>query len=302
MNSGVDSRVDFLGLALSSPIIVGSGLLTDQERNIRRLLECGAGGVITKTIHPNPPRGGNEQVVRIATGMLNSTTYSRRSVEHWCEVLRAADRDDLSVIASIHADSPAELGDLSEAVAATGCRALELGISCLNEEGFEDSPQRVFAYTDAVRRRVSIPIIVKLAVDGGTAARVNAAVRAGADAVTLSDTIPGLAVDPQTGEVALGGAFGYSGAGLKPIVLAEIFSMRKRGIDVPVMASGGVQTGTDVVEYLSIGADVVQVYSALHQNMYETLRAICDGFHAWLAERHTDARQVIGRSLVKADR
>ncbi len=288
-----------LGIRLSSPVVVGSGLLTDQERTIRRLLERGAGGVVTKTIHPNPPPGGGERIVRIRGGMLNSTTYSRRPVPAWCDTLRRFAHEQLPVVASVHADSPGELAALCEEIEATGCPGLELGISCINEDGFDDTPQRVGEYTAAVRQRVRLPISVKLAVDGGTRARLEAAAEAGADAITLSDTIPGLAVDPESGEPVLGGVYGYSGDGLKPLVLAEIYSLRRHGVDIPILASGGVREAADVVEYLSVGASAVQVYSALHRDMYATLRRICVGYTDWLSGRDESTRDLVGRALRK---
>ncbi|MEU4210417.1 dihydroorotate dehydrogenase [Streptomyces sp. NPDC026206] len=287
-----------LGLSLSSPVLVGSGLLTDQERNIRRLLSAGAGAVVTKTIHPSPPRSGDERLLRLPTGMLNSTTYSRRSVDDWCAMLRGFARDGLPVIASLHADTPAELAGLAGRVVAAGSRALELGISCLNEEGgLQDTPERVAAYTRAVRESVPVPFSVKLAAGEGVGERVAAAVAAGADAVTLSDTVPGLCVDAVTGEVRLGGSFGYSGPGIKPLVLAEIFALRRQGLEVAVLGSGGVQEAADVVEYLSVGADVVQVYTALHTTMHETFARIRDGFDGWLRGHGTTTSALVGRSV-----
>jgi dihydroorotate dehydrogenase subfamily 1 len=289
-----------LGLSLSSPIVVGSGLLTDQERNIRRLLAAGAGAVVTKTIHPAPPRSGNERLARLPTGMLNSTMYSHRSVEEWCAMLRSFARDGLPVIASVHADCPEELGSLAERVTETGCRAIELGISCMNEEGdLQDAPERAAAYTAAVRARTSLPFSVKLAAGEGARERAAAAVGAGADAITLSDTIAGLAVDADTGEVELGGVYGYSGPGIKPLVLAEIYALRRQGTTVPILGSGGIEEARDVIEYLSVGANVVQVYTALHKNMHETLDAIQHGTQAWLRVHRTSVNELVGRSLKK---
>ncbi|MFK0289877.1 dihydroorotate dehydrogenase [Streptomyces sp. NPDC090442] len=291
-----------LGLALTSPIVVGSGLLTDQERNIRRLLTAGAGAVVTKTIHPTPPRSGNERLSRLPTGMLNSTMYSHRSVEEWCRMLRGFARDGLPVIASVHADTPDELGALAERVTDAGCRALELGISCLNEEGgLGDTPQRVAAYTSAVRARTSLPFSVKLAAGEGTRERAVAAVDAGADAITLSDTIAGLAVDVDTGKIELGGVYGYSGPGIKPLVLAEIYALRQEGMTVPILGSGGVQEARDVIEYLSVGADAVQVYTALHKNMHESFDAIRRGTEAWLSAHRTSVEELVGRSLEQGE-
>ncbi|MFD7237123.1 dihydroorotate dehydrogenase [Streptomyces syringium] len=292
------AATEILGLPLSSPVVVGSGLLTDQERNIRRLLAAGAGAVVTKTIHPNPAPSGDERLLRLPTGMLNSTTYSRRAIGDWCAMLRRFADDRLPVIASVHADSPTELAALAERVTAAGSPALELGISCLNEEGgLEDTPERVAAYTTAVRRATPVPFSVKLAAGERLGERLDAAVASGADAITLSDTIAGLAVDPDTGEVQLGGAFGYSGPGIKPLVLAEIFALRRRGTDVPVMGCGGVRNATDVAEYLSVGADAVQVYTALHTNMLGTLVGIREGFDDWLRAHGGTVTDLVGRSI-----
>jgi dihydroorotate dehydrogenase len=265
-----------LGIPLHNPVVVGSGLLTDQERNIRKLLEVGAGAVVTKTIHPSPPEGLDERILRIPTGMLNSTTYSKRSVDHWLEVLRSFAREGLPVIANIHADTPEELGELAAQVEATGCRALELGISCMNETTglLDDNPDRVNAYASHVRARTSLPMAVKLAIGEGLEDRVKAAMAGGAEAVTVSDTISGAAISPDTGELELGGVYGYSGPGIKPLVLAAIWQLRKRGFELPILASGGVTGGRDVHDYLKVGADVAQVYTALHTDMYTTLDRI----------------------------
>ncbi|WP_438484723.1 dihydroorotate dehydrogenase [Streptomyces sp. S186] len=264
-----------LTMNLANPVMVGSGLLTDQERNIRRLLHSGAGAVVTKTIHPNPPTGLDERIVRLPTGMLNSTTYSKHSVDHWLGILRDLARDRLPVIASLHADAPAELAELAARAEATGCRALELGISCLNEEnGLDDTPARVHAYTAATRAATRLPFSVKLASGEGLHARAFAAARAGADAVTISDTLPAAAVHPETGDLRLGGVFGYSGPGIKPLVLASLWKLRRAGFPLPLLASGGVQSGRDVHDYLRVGAVAAQVYTALHTDMSSTLTRI----------------------------
>ncbi|MEU5299233.1 dihydroorotate dehydrogenase [Streptomyces noursei] len=264
-----------LGMDLANPVVVGSGLLTDQERNIRRLLHSGAGAVVTKTIHPNPPAGLDERIIRLPTGMINSTTYSKRPVDHWVGILHDLARDRLPVIASLHADSPAELAELATQVEAAGCRALELGISCLNEkDGLDDAPERVHAYTAATRAATRVPFSVKLASGEGLHARALAAARAGADAVTISDTLPAAAVHPETGDLRLGGVFGYSGPGIKPLVLASLWKLRSAGFPLPLMGSGGVQSGRDVHDYLGVGAVAVQVYTALHTDMNLTLTRI----------------------------
>lgn len=227
--------VDVLGLSMANAVVVGSGLLTDQERNIRRLLAAGAGAVVTKTTHRDLPCQLDERIVRLPIGMFNSSTYSKRPVTRWLQTLRSLAADDLPVIASMHADRPDALGRLAEQVAATGCRALELGISCLNEDGApDDTPDRVYAYTAAVRRCTDLPISVKLAAGEGVEARARAAESGGATAITLSDSIAGTDVSV-TGELRLGGVFGYSGPGIRALVLAAVYTLRRRGFDLPIL-------------------------------------------------------------------
>ncbi|MFG6198189.1 hypothetical protein [Nonomuraea sp. JJY05] len=294
------TTANVLGLRLASPVIVGSGLLTDQERNIRRLLAAGAGAVVTKTIHPDPPRDLDERIVRLPTGMLNSTTYSKRPVAVWLETLRSLAEDGLPVIASVHANDPHALGVLAERVSGTGCRALELGISCLNEDGgLHDTADRVRAYTEAVRGRTSLPISVKLAAGEGLEARARAAEDAGADAITLSDSISGADV-LAAGGLNLGGVFGYSGPGIKPLVLAAVYALRRRGFELPILGCGGVSDGADVLAYLSVGSQAVQVYTALHTDMIATLDRILRETASLLAADENALPFIVGRALRKS--
>lgn len=289
--AGPATTTQFLGMQLANPILVGSGLLTDQERNIRCLIQAGAGGAVTKTIHPNPPRDLDERIFSIPTGMLNSTTYSKRSVEEWIGILQHFAEDRLPVIASIHADKPADLADLAHQVAQSGVRVLELGISCINEdEGIEDTPQRIFAFTAAARKATTLPLLVKLGIGEGLEPRLYAAIAGGADAITLSDTIPAATISPISRQPELGGVFGYSGPGLRPLVVAAIWRLRQKGHQLPISSSGGVTAGIDVHEYLNAGADTVQVYTALHTRMIETLQGIVSGYTERLSS-HEAPRQ-----------
>lgn len=288
----------FLGVNISNPIVVASGPLTDREKSIRRMFTHGAGAVVTKTIHPSPPQGLDERVLRIETGMLNSTTYSQRSVADWCETLRSLARDDLPVIASIHADSDRDLAELAKKVENTGCRALELGISCINEaEELEDTPQRIGLLTEAVRKAVNVPLSVKLGIGETMNERIAAAMNAGANAVTLSDTIPGISVNAETGKINLGGSYGYSGPGVKPLVQSAIYELRKSGFEDEISGTGGASNETDIVEYMSVGANTVQIYTALHSKTFQTLERIVTGLNKWFDDRELSTTDVLNQSF-----
>nr|CBX79259.1 hypothetical protein, similar to dihydroorotate oxidase [Erwinia amylovora ATCC BAA-2158] len=275
---------NMLGLKLKSSVIVGSGLISDQAKNIRQLLMCGAGAVVTKTIYPLSVKTHTERVYPIGTGLLNNTHYSKRTVDNWLDLLGQFHQQQLPIIASVHAPSPGETGLLVAAIRHISDCPLELGISCLHADDFtEDNPERVYAYADAVRQQTDAKFSVKLSLGQYLHERVQAACEGGASAITLSDTIPGIAFDLVEGKAVLGGVCGYSGPGIKPLVLAAICELRQRGVSVPIMGSGGVQSGLDVHEYMLAGAETVQVYSALHQGMFTTLERILEQYQSFCA-------------------
>lgn len=280
MNSQLQpSRHRVLGMTLASPIIVGSGLLSDQAKNIRQLLVHGAGAIVTKTIYPISEKKHVERIYAIDTGLLNNTTYSKRSVEHWLELLGQFRDEKLPIIASVHAPCPEELGVLAARIRQVSDCPLELGISCLHADDFtENTPERVYNYAHSVRQQTDAQFSVKLSLGQELQERVQAAMEGGAQAITLSDTISGMAFDRVNGEAVLGGICGYSGPGIKPLVLAAIYGLRRRRVNVPIMGSGGVQNGMDVHEFMLAGAETVQVYSALHKDMLSTLNRIIEQY------------------------
>ncbi|MEN5151248.1 dihydroorotate dehydrogenase [Pseudomonas orientalis] len=280
-NQGKVADYSVLGMSLKSPIIVGSGLLSDQAKNIRQLVRRGAGAVVTKTIYPISEKNHSERIYSIGTGLLNNTNYSKRKVDDWLGLLSQFKQERLPIIASVHAPFPDALGSLVESIREVSDCPLELGISCLHaDDVMEDTPERVYAYAEAVRQQTDAHFSVKLSLGQSLHERVHAAIEGGASAVTLSDTISGIAFDLVKGKAVLGGICGYSGPGIKPMVLAAIYELRQRGITIPIMGSGGVQNGLDVQEYMLAGAETVQVYSALHNDMFTTLERITQEYQS----------------------
>ncbi|XBS67982.1 dihydroorotate dehydrogenase [Acerihabitans sp. KWT182] len=275
------TATSLLNLPLKNPVIVGSGLLTDSERLIRRFADIGAGAVVTKTLYPSHIDTRHENIYSLASGMLNNTTYSKRPFQQWLQLLKAFAEERLSIIVSVHAKTPQALAAMAEQIATVTDAPLELGISCPHDTAAgEDTAERVFRYAEAVRRHTDAPFSVKLALGDDLTNRIEAAAAGGAQALTLSDTLSGLAFDPGTERPALGGPCGYSGAGIKPLVLAAIYQLRKKGIALPIIGSGGVQYGRDVRDYLLAGADAVQLYTALHYQCGKTLHRIIDEYRA----------------------
>jgi dihydroorotate dehydrogenase (NAD+) catalytic subunit len=143
--------------------------------------------------------------------------------------------------------------------------ALEMNLSCPNvKKGgihFGTRPDSAAALTRACRGVSALPIWVKLSpMSHGLADIAAACAEAGADAVTLVNTIPGMAIDPQTRRPRLGGiGGGLSGPAIKPAALKAVFDVYRAGVDIPIVGVGGIASGTDVVEFMLAGASLVQV-------------------------------------------
>ena len=285
-----------LGLGSRNPVWVASGPMTDSEAQIRRALAAGAGGVVTKTIYRGPSAGLREKVLRRPWGFLNSTTYSRRSPEEWKETLPRLAAEELPVAVSIHAPTATQLGDLAAELRDAGAAAFELGIACPNDGAQQGlSSARVAELTAAVVRRVDVAVSVKLAAVDDYVAQAFAAWNAGAVAITLSDTLPGLDIDPDDGTLRLGGEIGYSGPGIRPLVLRAVRRLREAGFSGALFGVGGIETADHALQYLWAGATATQLYSALITNGLPLLTTIRGELRSQAADAPSDHPLAVGR-------
>jgi dihydroorotate dehydrogenase (NAD+) catalytic subunit len=219
---------------------------------------------VTKTITPQP-REGNPPV-RIAeteAGMLNSIGLQGPGIERFVD-------EHLPGLAALDVPIWVSVGGFSARDFASVCgvlqdqldvAAIELNLSCPN---VEEAPETSAEIVATCRRETSKPLYAKLSPaqwDIAEAARAVAA--AGADGLSLVNTIRGLALEPGTLVPRLGRAVGgYSGPALKPIALACVYACAE-AVDVPIVGMGGVQTGLDALELVAAGASAVALGTVL---------------------------------------
>jgi dihydroorotate dehydrogenase len=181
-----------------------------------------------------------------------------------------------------------------------GSPALELGLSCPNDPTQQGVDLRFISqYTAAVRKVVDVAFSVKLPAAGDVVNNVKAALNEGADAISLSDALPSILVDVERRSIAFGGPVAYSGPAIKPIVLHSIYEIRQAGIKVPIIGIGGVSGVTDVLEYLQLGADAVQVYTVLMTRGVEFIKELVDDLYCWCDKRETSVEELIGIAVRK---
>ena len=223
-------------------------------------------GFVTKTITPEP-REGNPPV-RIAetdSGMLNSIGLANpgraRFLTETLPRLRELGVPLWVSVGGFSATDYAETCAGLSAVDGEGIEAIELNLSCPN---VDEAPESAAAIVAACRAATSLPLYAKLSPAAWDIAEAARAVEAaGADGVSLVNTLRGLALDERTLLPKLGrGTGGYSGPALKPVALAAVFAC-SAAVSIPIVGMGGVQSGLDALELIAAGASAVALGTIL---------------------------------------
>ena len=266
-------RTTFCGLELEHPVINGSGtfdaiaaLRTFGDEVLERFPFA---AFVSKTITLEPRQGNPPpRLWETAAGLINSIGLPNKGLDGYLEHdLPVLTRLPVPLIVNVMGFTREEVATLVEAVAARDeVAALELNVSCPNVESgliMGADPAETAALLERVRPLTGKPLIVKLtpnATDPGAVAQ--AAQEAGADAVSLVNTLRGMALDPDTGEPWLGGRTGgVSGPAIRSIALAQVADVAGR-IDIPLVGMGGVERGADAQALLRAGAALVAVGTA----------------------------------------
>jgi dihydroorotate dehydrogenase (NAD+) catalytic subunit len=219
---------------------------------------------VTKTVTPLP-RGGNEpkRIAETDVGMLNSIGLANPGIDAFVSgVLPELAELDIPIWVSVGGFSAADYANLCDRLdGCDGVAAIELNVSCPNVTEPADSVAEIVA---AARAATSKTLYAKLSPASGDIARVaHAAGTAGADGLSIVNTIRGLALDTATLEPTLSTATGgLSGPALRPIALAAVFACF-RATDLPIVGMGGVETGRHALELIAAGASSVALGTVL---------------------------------------
>lgn len=266
----IDTRVAIGSLVLQNPVLVASGTFGYGDECADLVDVNALGGIITKSLSLRP-RDGNppERIVETASGMLNSIGLANIGVEKFIsDKLPYLASLQTAVIANIAASSIDEYDDvLLRLEDREGIDAYEINVSCPNvKEGglsFGTNCDLTAAITHRLRARTKRPLIIKLTPN---VTHVSAFARAveseGADAISLINTVVGMAIDTNTRKPKLSTTTGgLSGPAIKPIALAKVYEAAQ-SVSVPVIGIGGIMNSEDAIEFLLAGAAAIQVGTA----------------------------------------
>ncbi len=261
--------VNYLGIPMASPVIgasgtVGYGLELADYIDMKKI-----GALSGKGLAPTPWKGNEGvRVAETTSGMLNCIGLENPGAPWFIQHCLPEVRKLPTVfIANMVGKSVEEYAECARMLTVPGISALEVNISCPNvKEGgaaFGTDPAQAAAVTRAVKDATTLPVIVKLSPNVTDIVSIAKAVEdAGADSISLINTLLGIAIDTRTRRPILGNITGgLSGPAIKPVALRMVWQTAK-AVKIPVCGLGGIMTGEDAIEFMMTGASTVQVGTA----------------------------------------
>ena len=309
MNRSIDYadtrlRTKLAGIAMNTPVLTASGTFGFGEEfadfvDLHRL-----GGVMVKGTTLNPRRGNDGvRITETPMGMMNCIGLENPGVEVFLkETLPRLQAYDMNIIVNISGSTAEEYGVLAELLDVPGVAAIELNVSCPNvREGgivFGTDPKAAAAVVSEAKAHTKKPVILKLSPNVTDIVTMAKAVEAaGADMISLINTLLGMEINIRTRKPTLGNITGgLSGPCVKPVALRMVWQVAQ-AVKVPIIGMGGIACWEDAVEFLLAGASAIAVGTANFTDPEISMK-ICDGINDYLAENHIDhVGDLVGQML-----
>ncbi len=294
-------------LKLKNPVMTASGTFGYGEEYADYVDLNKLGAVVVKGLSLKPRLGNPPpRIMETTGGMLNSVGLQNIGVDAFIEnKLPFLRKYDTAVIANIYGETYDEFKKVAKKLnAARGVHALEVNISCPNVKSggviFGSDPKIAARVTKTVKEETSLPVIVKLTPNVTDIVAVARAVeKAGADAISLINTLTGMSVDLKTRKPHLKNITGgLSGPAIKPVALRMVWDVVQM-VSIPVIGIGGIMTARDALEFLIVGAQAVQIGTANFVNPHATLEVI-EGMRQYLAaNKIKDINEIIAAFQTK---
>ncbi|HET7452475.1 MAG TPA: dihydroorotate dehydrogenase [Thermoanaerobaculia bacterium] len=291
-------------IALANPVATASGTF-GYGLEFADVVDLSAiGALFTKGLSLRPHEGNAPpRICETPSGMLNAIGLQNVGIEAFLsEKLPRLAAARATVFANIWGDEEEEYVEIVRALAgAPGLAGIELNISCPNVRRggmlFGNSPEATASLVGKVRKATAAPLVVKLSPNAPDLVEsARAACGAGADVLSLVNTFVGMAVDPETGTPRVSfGTGGLSGPAIRPLAVRMVHQVHRALPGVPLWGIGGIETLSDVLEFLSVGASAVQVGTANFRDPGVSGRLVGE-LDAWCAARKTSVRELIGRT------
>ena len=284
--SKVELSVELAGVKLKNPIVVASGTFGFGREYGQFYDLSELGGICAKglTLHRregNPP----PRIAETPMGILNSVGLQNPGVDAFiAEELPELRKHDLVVIANISGNTPEEYGIMCEKLSEAGVDMIEVNISCPNVKAgglaYGTKPELAAEVTKVAKEHATVPVMVKLSPNVTDITEIARAVAdAGADALSLINTLRGMRIDVNTRRPILKmNTGGLSGPAVLPVAVRMVWEVAS-AVDLPILGMGGVAKGEDAAQLMLAGASAVAVGTACFADPYAPIK-VRDGLAA----------------------
>ena len=296
-------QTELCGIKMSTPILAASGTFGFGEEfaEFTDLKKLGAVVVKCITLKPRPGNLG-VRITETPSGMLNCIGLENPGVEKFLSEILPRIKDKMNVIVNISGSSVEDYGELAKLLDVDGVAAIELNISCPNvKDGgiiFGTDPKAAAEVTASAKKMTSKPVIVKLSPNVTDITEIARAVEsAGADCISLINTLMGMEIDVKTWKPTLGNLTGgLSGGAIKPVAVRMVWQVAS-AVKVPLIGMGGIYSAEDAVEFFLAGASAVAIGTANFSNPAVT-KKIADDLEKYLASRNiSNVSEIVGKVI-----
>jgi dihydroorotate dehydrogenase (NAD+) catalytic subunit len=296
--------INIAGLKLRSPTALASGILGYSADSLQAVAESGAGAVVTKSVGVTPRMGyANPTVVQAKSGLINAIGLPNPGInEYLKEITYTKSILQVPLIVSVYGYSTDEYALVAKKAVEAGADAVELNVSCphVKYTGSEigQNPKLLKDVVGKVKAEVRKPVIVKLSPNVTNIVEIaDAAAKAGADALTVINTVRAMAIDAETTLPILSNIRGgLSGPAIKPIALRCVYDIYET-VKTPIMGCGGITDWRDAIEFLLAGATAVQVGTAIATEDIGVFQTINKGIEAYLKKKgYGSVKEIVGLS------
>jgi dihydroorotate dehydrogenase (NAD+) catalytic subunit len=294
-----------VGFKLANPTVLASGILGYTGDSLQRVVESGAGAVVTKSVGIEPRAGyPNPTVVQAEGGLVNAVGLPNPGINDFAEEITYAKTVvKVPLIVSVFGYTAEEYASAATKAVKAGADAVELNASCphVKDTGHEigQHPQTLIEVVEKVRASVEKPVIVKLSPNVTDIVEIaEKAVKAGADALTAVNTVKAMAIDVEAQMPVLSNVKGgLSGPAIKPIALRCVYDIFEADLKVPIFGCGGVANWQDAVEFLLAGASAVQIGTAIAMEDLGVFQKVNKGLQSYLIKKgYGSVKEIVGLS------
>jgi dihydroorotate dehydrogenase (NAD+) catalytic subunit len=288
-------------LRLKNPTLLASGIMDEDAGSMQRMIDCGAGAIVTKSIGMQPREGyANPTVIELDHGLLNAMGLPNPGIDLYGPEMIKLKKSKTPIIGSIYAADAKDFVTLALKMQQFGASAIELNVSCPHAKhyGMEVGCDTVLLQeiVSSIKQQIHLPVFVKISPNIMNLVEIaQAAEKANADAIVAINTVKGMKIDIETAHPILANKIGgYSGKAIKPIGVRCVFDIAQN-VGIPVIGVGGVTSGEDAIEYFMAGASAIQIGSAVYYRGPEVFKLVCKEIDIWMNKHgYTKITQVIG--------